>query len=434
MKRVLLIALLPLLSNCAASASSETAPAQTPSPPASEPPVAAATPTPAAEEAAPAAKPAGAQEPETAPVDVHLHPLVQDQVGFYAVITPPGYDEADNGKKRYPIIVLLHDGGDDELDAAQLANALGREEAIYVVPRAPYPSASKEDGIGFTATLPYPQEWGTPGSESFPSKDVELLKADELYATQIAEAIKDTRKRYRADWSKVVVFGHGQGGTYAHVFAVNQPWMVKAYVASGGQFDSTTASKRGASHVAGLKKNGVEALLVEEASKPSEDAKKLDEMLTRNRVEHRLHLLANESGADAAALAAKRFVRHHCCGEPLEAPAATPAATEKPSPAPNAPAAAPANPKPSSSKPVGTSAEKPASGPAPAQEAPAAAPPAAPAPPVPTTPAANKPVAEAPQAAPAQKPSTPAGAPPAKDVPAKATMPSKAKAPSPTAK
>lgn len=440
MKRVLMIALLPFLSNCAASASSDTAPAQAPSPPPAPPPAAPVEAAPATPEVAPATADASSNEAAPAPLDVQHHALVQQQVGFYAVLTPPGYDAPENAKKRYPIIVLLHDGGQDELKVAELSRALGREEAIYVVPRAPYPTSS-DTGLGFTASVPYPQDWGGPQSETFPSKDVEALKATELYATQVAEAIKDTRKRYRANWSKVVVFGHGQGGSNAHLFAVHQPWMVKAYVASDGRFEPTTAAKRGISHVAALKNNKVEALLVDTEGNLSEDVKKLGEMFTKNRVEHKLQLVP-EASAQAAALAAKRFVRHHCCGEPLEAEAPTPAGKSA-APAPPAAAAKPAS-APATPKPAPQPATKPAPSPGAAPPAPkttgaepAAHPPSAAAPAAPAAPE-GKPVAAAPKTTPEQEAPAPASAPadsaPAKkDVPAKATVPGN-KAPAAAAK
>ncbi len=423
MRKFALIALLPLLPNCAASASTaappaepSTAPAQSPAPPPAT--AAPATQTPAAETAPP--------EPAPAAVlgeSLQQHPLVQEQLGYYAVVTPPDYDSAENAKKRFPVVVVLHDKGQNESSAAILANSLGREGAIYVMPRAPYPIAG--EGGGFTASPNYPKAWGSSDAESFPSKDLEQLNLDKLYATQIANAIKDTRKRYRANWSKVVVVGQGEGATSAHQFVVNQPWMVKAYVASGGQYEGTTESKRGPAHVAALKSNNIAALIIHQEGDPvvaSASSKKLGEMLEKGRVDYKGILTpgtSHELSADGLSTV-KRFVRHHCCGEPLEAPAPLAPAPEKAQPV--APAAQPPAPaQPAAPPPAAAAPAKPAATPAkpaaaPAKPAAAPAKPAAPTKPATApTPVANAGEKKAPEKAPAPK----------KDVPAKATVPSK---------
>src|SRR5262245_60532691 len=76
----------------------------------------------------------------TAPVEnltnVEQHGLLQKTLGFYAVFLPEAYSKSD---QRYPLVVILHGSGSTELNHGQLANDFGREQAIYVAPRAPYP-------------------------------------------------------------------------------------------------------------------------------------------------------------------------------------------------------------------------------------------------------------------------------------------------------
>src|SRR5690606_21975857 len=119
-------------------------------------------------------------------------------------------------------------------------------------------------------------------------------------------------------------------------FATQQPWVVGAYFASGGNYDATTESKAGAAHAQALKTNKVSALLVHADADPmaqAGSAKKLDELLTKHRVDHELVLVQGSSPELTKELRdkAKRFVRHHCCGEPLVAP--QPVATAAAAPA-----------------------------------------------------------------------------------------------------
>ncbi len=454
MKKSLLIALLPLLPSCAPPASAPPpqapeAPAQ-PAPPAPAP---EAAPQPAAAAETPEAAPAAEPEAQQLASALHEHALLQEQVGFYAVLTPPGYDDPANAKQKYPIVVLLPSAGATEAETAKKADALGRDGVIYVIPRAPYPSSTE----GYTASPAFPQTWGQPGTETFPQKDVDSLKLSKLYTAQIASALKDARKRYRTAWGKVTVYGEGEGGTYAHNFAAHQPWLVKAYFASGGQYDETTEGKSGAAQVQGLKSNKISAMLVHAEADPTakvDSAKKLDELLTKHRVDHELSLIQGSSPVLTAELRdkAKRFVRHHCCGEPLEAP---PPAAPAPAPAAAKPAPAPAGAKPAPASPAAPA--KPATpAAAPAAKPPAPAKPAPPPPvakaPAPKTAPATPPKAAAPPAAKAapaarsedktaakaappktaDKPTAGKAAPP-KDVPAKATAPAKPGAAKPEA-
>jgi predicted esterase len=362
--------------------------------------------------------------------DLHHHPLVQKTVGLYAVLTPPGYADEANKKKKYPLVVILHDAGSNELNAGMLANALGREDVIYVLPRSPY-AANDE---GWQAAPDYPEAWGEPGSETFPSDDVKKLKVAKSNAELLAAAIKDVRSRYRATWDKVILLGQGEGAALAHNFAATYPWMTKAYFAYGGDFDDIVAGKAAKTQANALRNGKITTVLVshEGADETAASTKKLDELLTNSKVEHTTLMLPPGELAltGQAREEAKRYIRHWCCGaeltpKPAEAPAdAAPAAAP-----PSATAAAPAAPA------AAPAAAAPAAAPAPAKAAAAPAPPAAkaaaaPPPPPQAQPAqpsksAAAPAPAAPPAKAAPPPPPPPAAPAPKDVPAKATKPAK---------
>jgi hypothetical protein len=180
MKKSHLAPLVLALYGCAASAASTQAPPATPeeSAPAAATPVAAA-PAPEGASATPAATPA---EQSTTAIEGIAH---------HAMLTPPGYDLPENKNKRYPVVVVLHGSGDDELDASRIANQLGREGVIYVLPRAPYAQgdvhASKADqDSGFTAWPDYPAEWGQYESDKFPTDEIKKLQVPRMYKAPLS--------------------------------------------------------------------------------------------------------------------------------------------------------------------------------------------------------------------------------------------------------
>lgn len=423
MKKTQLAPLVLALYGCAASTA---APAAAPSVPA-EAPLSAenSAPPPATEPAAPnaAANATPVQDPVQALGEgVAHHALVQKQLGFYAVITPPGYDAPENKNKRYPVVVVLHSSGADELASGKLATELGRDGVIYVLPRAPYTqgealaaTAADADQSGYTAWPSYPSEWGQFEGEKFPTAEIKKLQVPRMYTDWIAETIKDARKRYRTSADRAVLVGEGQGAAFAHLFAAQHPLMVKAYFAYAGYYDDTTGSKDGRSHATALKDNKIKVLLVHYADDPvvkSEQTTKLDAFLTERKVEHSIKLLPGKSHELTPEVTeeAHVFVRQWCCGEKPVTAAPVVAAPVAPSPAaPAAATPAPATPAPSPAV-------------APAAAGPVAAKPAAPAatPKVaskPTAPSAapNTAVAVAPPAAaPAAAPSVSPQAAPAK--------------------
>lgn len=254
---------------------------------------------------------------------LHQHAIVQQQVGFYAVLTPPGYDAPENKQRRYPIVVILHGSGSTELGHGKLSNDFGREDVIYVLPRAPYASAEvfiENDKPGWTAWPHYPELWGDYDSATFPKAEVEPLKLSEQYTTQIAGDIQDARKRYRANADRVVVFGHSQGAGFAHLLAARYPWLVKAYFAYAGHYASTTEKPEGATYAKALQRSRIEAMYVhhelDDVVKVSE-TRAVDEFLSAKKVKHTTSILpgGNHRVTPEVKALARSFVRRWCCNE-----------------------------------------------------------------------------------------------------------------------
>lgn len=254
---------------------------------------------------------------------LHEHAIVQQQVGFYAVLTPPGYDAPENRKRRYPIVVILHGSGSTELAHGILSKDIGREGVIYVLPRAPYASGEvfiENDKPGWTAWPYYPDQWGAYGSDTFPKTEIDALKIAEQYASQIAADIQDARKRYRASADRVVVYGHSQGASFAHLFAALHPNLVKAYFAYAGHYKATTEKPEGSAHARAIKNNRVAVMLVhhEEDSVVKVDTTRgLDAYLTAHDVPHTTRILPSGSHRNTPEVKelARAFVRHWCCNE-----------------------------------------------------------------------------------------------------------------------
>jgi predicted esterase len=250
------------------------------------------------------------------------HALPQTQLGFYAVLTPPGYDAPENVGRRYPVVVILHGNGSNEMIHGSLADDFGREDVIYVLPRAPYPSpeqfaAGKQ---GFTAWPVYPVPWGQYDAPSFPKTLVDRLQVHKYYTRWIAECVLDARSRYRMTQNRAVVVGHSQGAAFAHLFAADYPALVRAYAAYAGPSHLVVNSHDGPRQLASLRSAAIVPMLIHHEGDTIVDVgntKALDAMMTQYGVKHVTHVLPGGTHATDPEVRRllRSFTREHCCGK-----------------------------------------------------------------------------------------------------------------------
>lgn len=250
------------------------------------------------------------------------HALPQTHLGFYGVLTPPGYDAPENATRRYPVIVILHGSGSNEVVHGSLADDIGRDDVIYVLPRAPHPSPEQfaSGKEGYTAWPSYPAQWGEYGSPGFPQAEVDKLQVHKFYTRWIAESLLDARVRYRVSASRAVVVGHSQGATFAHLFAADYPALVKAYAAYAGPTRLTVKSSDGKRQVASLRNAAVVPLLIHheaDAVVDVQNTKALDAMMTEQGLKHTTHILPGGSHATDPRVRRllRAFAREQCCGK-----------------------------------------------------------------------------------------------------------------------
>lgn len=257
----------------------------------------------------------GLTTPPELPAGTKHHALPQTQLGIYAIFLPPDYNE--NSDKTYPLVVIIHGHGSTEIRHGQLADIFGREDVIYLAPRAPYPHPE---------VFIYDR---TPGWTAWPSIPESLYEIDEghedyidvdvLYTQWIADTVQDVRRRYRVNDQRVTVYGHSQGAAFAHLFALHHPELVKAYFAFAGFYGQTT-DKPTPKAARTLKENQIFPYLAHNRSDPMVGAvqtERLEAYFKTHGVKHAAfiaesgdHYLTPEGRARAIG-----FIRDWCCGE-----------------------------------------------------------------------------------------------------------------------
>jgi predicted esterase len=248
--------------------------------------------------------------------DTYFHALPQTQLGIYAVFLPPGYYAAENRDKKYPLVLILHGHGSTEIRHGQHADEFGREDVIYLAPRAPYPHEGvfmEHKTPGWTAMPPVPSQLHDIGPDH---KD--YIDVDRLYTNWIADTIQDVRRRYRVNEQRVVLYGHSQGATYAHLFALHHPELVKAYFAFAGWYGEPNESFK-PEDAQTLLKNSVFPFLAHNRHDPMLEVaqtERLSSYLTKQNVPHTTflsetgdHYLTDEEKKKVAA-----FVDEWCRG------------------------------------------------------------------------------------------------------------------------
>lgn len=129
-------------------------------------------------------------------------------------VVPPAAEKAES---PYPAIVLLHGRGTDENDLFELAPYFDRRFLVISV-RAPHPFMFGARYAWYDVL-----EIGTPEPRQF----------TESY-DRIGTFLKDIRREYPIDPSRLFLFGFSMGAVMAYAIALTEPHVVSGLVAHSG--------------------------------------------------------------------------------------------------------------------------------------------------------------------------------------------------------
>jgi predicted esterase len=256
------------------------------------------------------------EAPKELPADTKFHALPQTQLGIYAIFLPPGYAAPENRDKKYPLVLIIHGHGSTEIRHGQMADTFGRKDVIYLAPRAPYPHEEVFivlDTPGWTAMPTVPEQlW------EIKEGDADYIDVDRLYTDWIASTVQDVRRRYRVSDQRIVIYGHSQGATYAYLFALHHPELVKAYFAFAGYY-SFIEDKTIGEGAQILKQNGVFSSLLHNRPDPMVEVAETESLAAyfkQHGVRH--EALISAAGdhylTDDERKRATKFIRDWCCG------------------------------------------------------------------------------------------------------------------------
>ena len=172
------------------------------------------------------------------------HALEMRSVGTYIAALPEDYD---GSTRDYTLCVILHGSGSTELAHGRLADALGREDVIYIAPRAPYPHGTSFKGSGELGYTAWP-------SEKLDSLDPLEEQLPVMYSDWIMQCIDDARIRYRVKREGILLLGHSQGAAFAYITAARHPEQIRSVFAYAGYFPEEFRSDE---YLRGLKENNV---------------------------------------------------------------------------------------------------------------------------------------------------------------------------------
>ena len=143
-------------------------------------------------------------------------------IATYIAILPEDYATSN---REYPICVILHGSGSTETGHGTIADIAGREDVIYIAPRA-LNARVVGDGLGYTA-------WPI---EEIDSTDPIYRRSAPNYADLVRACVEDAREQYRTTDEKVMIIGHSQGAAFSWITAASHPDIVGSILAYAGYF------------------------------------------------------------------------------------------------------------------------------------------------------------------------------------------------------
>ncbi len=153
-------------------------------------------------------------------------------LGTYLALLPPDYEKSG---RAYPLVVILHGAGSSETGHGTLADRLGREGVIWVVPRAPYPTFQTARATGRPGWISRPEDADPDAIRPF--------DPTAMYVDTILAAVADARKRYRVEGERFHVLGHSMGAYGANILAALHPDLVATYLAYAGGLPEEVGTK-----------------------------------------------------------------------------------------------------------------------------------------------------------------------------------------------
>jgi len=167
-------------------------------------------------------------------------------LGTYVVMLPPDYETSN---KSYPLCIILHGNGSNELEHGRVADAFGRDGVIYAAVRAPFAALNIVVGTRKPAYTAWPAEAGR-----------NFEPARTAYVEWIFDVAEYVRREFRVRPGKVFLWGHSQGGQFAKMSALLHPSRVASYFSLAGS--AVPADMFTEDRFAAMKKEGVDVWLV----------------------------------------------------------------------------------------------------------------------------------------------------------------------------
>jgi predicted esterase len=163
-------------------------------------------------------------------------------LGTYVVMLPPDYEKSN---KTYPLVLILHGSGSNEIEHGRIVDNFGRDGVIYAAVRAPFPALSVVADLKKPAFTAWPAEAG----RSFePARDI--------YIDWIFDVAEYVREEFRVRQGKIYLWGHSQGGQFAKMSALLHPDLIASYFSQAGSNVSSDFATD--ERLAAMKRSGVE--------------------------------------------------------------------------------------------------------------------------------------------------------------------------------